>query len=168
MFKNIFAAFASIAIAAGPAAAFVDAGTTDLIRTVDESDIVVSVGNPKYCDSGEYLGAYIHSGMRRWMALCPGAEVDGLDHAVVRHEVWHAVQHCVNVARGTSLTTPVNQDTQDLMADVFEHVPESIIKGVQDNYPREQWLLEFEANLIMVILSASEVEDAFQQACLAS
>ena len=40
-------------------------------------------------------------GMKREMHLCPGATVDAIDHATVRHEAIHAVQHCVNVARGT-------------------------------------------------------------------
>ena len=159
------AACASLVLAASPAAAKLDAGTADLIDHIDGTDIVVTINGP-HCDSGQYLGVYIHSGMRRQLALCPGAEIDELDHAVVRHEVFHAVQHCVNVARQTPLNTPVEQDTEELMKHANAVLNPKVIKFVQDNYTKDKWLLEIEANLAMELFTAAEIKAMFIQACM--
>ena len=160
------AACASLVLAASPVAAKVDEGTVDLINYIDATDIVLTIDGPN-CDSGKYLGVYIHSGMRRQLALCPGGEVTALDHAVVRHEVFHAVQHCVNVARGTDLKTPVQEDVSELMEHANNILDPKIIKWVQNNYPKEQWLLEIEANLAMEVFSAAEIKELFDNACMA-
>ena len=52
--------------------------------------------------------------MKRAFILCPGDEVMLLDHMVVRHEAVHAIQHCVNMARGTSVFTPIINDDEKL------------------------------------------------------
>ena len=105
--------------------------------------------------------------MKRELALCPGTSVDEIDHAVVRHEVWHAIQHCVNVARGTPLNYPVNPNERELMAHVRKHVPQQYIDLVHNQYEPSQWLLEFEANVAMFVLTADEIQQLFDEACMA-
>ena len=73
-----------------PVSATVDEGTSRLINTIDDTDIVLTVNGP-HCESGEFLGVYIHR-FKRELALAL-VKMLMLDHAVVRHEVWHAVQH---------------------------------------------------------------------------
>ena len=165
MFNKILAACASLVLAAAPATAKVDGGTVDLINYIDGSDIVLSIDGP-HCDSGDYLGVYMHRGMKRKLVLCPGGDVDALDHAVVRHEVLHAVQHCVNVARQTPLNTPVEQDTEELMKHANAVLNPKVIKFVQDNYTKDKWLLEIEANLAMELFTAAEIKAMFIQACM--
>ena len=165
MINKLLAAVAALSLVS-PVSATVDEGTSRLINTIDDTDIVLTVNGP-HCESGEFLGVYIHQGFKRELALCPGEDVDALDHAVVRHEVWHAVQHCVNVARQTPLNTPVNQDTEDLMTHVNGALTPEWIQLVEDNYPEEQWLLEHEANVAMNVLTAAEIQQLFTEACLA-
>ena len=103
MINKIFGALAAATLSVMPAAATVDENTSDLINYVESQGIPVFVNDHAACDSQQYLGVYFHRGMQRQIVLCPGNHVDALDHAVVRHEVWHAIQHCVNTARGTSI-----------------------------------------------------------------
>ena len=166
MFNKIMAACASLVLAASPAAAKLDAGTADLIDHIDATDIVVTINGP-HCASGEYLGVYIHSGMKRQLALCPGAEIDELDHAVVRHEVFHAVQHCVNTARGTAINSPIQENTQELWEYANDVLDPAVIAFVQENYDRSQWNLEIEAMLAMEVFTAAEIQEMFNNACLA-
>ena len=167
LYKKLFGAIAGCALAIAPVSATVDEGSPSLIKTLDASGINISFNSPEHCSSDEYLGVYIHRGMQRALALCPGATVDPIDHAVVRHEAWHAIQHCVSVVRGTPLNTPIQENTSALMAEVYEYLDESYIRVVQENYDRSQWLLELEANVAMVALTAAEIEEIFLMACTA-
>ena len=167
LYKKILGALAGCALAIAPVSATIDEGTPDLLKTIDESGIKLTFNSPEYCDDGQYLGVYVHRGMQRALALCPGETVDPIDHAVVRHEVWHAIQHCFNVVRGTSLNTPIQDDIPTLMASVKEHLDDTYIQLVQENYDRSQWLLELEANVAMVALTAAEIQELFLVACVA-
>ena len=167
MINKIFGAVAAIAMAATPAVARVEDGTYGLMQLINNSGIPVTI-NGVECDDDQYLGVYIHRGMQRRMVLCPGETVDAIDHAVVRHEAWHAIQHCVNVARGTNVSTPIQTDTAVLMEHVNANLPEHHIQAVVDNYPKSQWLLELEAFVAMEVLTAAEIAELFKQACLAN
>lgn len=164
MFNKIFAAVASIAMVASPVNARIEDGTRPLMQLLDDNGIPVTI-NDTECNDGEYLGIYIHRGLARKMVLCPGASVEPIDHSVVRHEAWHAIQHCVNTARGTSTATPVNDDATKLLSDIKDHLTEDYIANVKANYPAEQWLLELEAYMAMEIFTADEISEMFLQAC---
>ena len=165
MLNKLFGAAAAIALAISPAAARVEEGTRPLMDLIDSNGIPVSI-NTAECDSGEYLGIYFHRGLSRKMVLCPGESVEAIDHAVVRHEAWHAIQHCVNVARGTNVFTPVNNNTAELMEHVNNNLPKEYIQAVVDNYPKEHWLLELEAYVAMEVLTAYEIAELFKTACV--
>ena len=164
MFKKILAAVTLSVMAALPVNARVEEGTRPLIDLLESSGIPVAV-NGAECDSGIYNGLYAFQGMRRKIVLCPGETVDANDHAVVRHETWHAIQHCVNVARGTDTDTPIVEDTFRLMAEVQEVLSPSKIRAIQRAYPRDQWLVEFEAFTAQELYTADELAQLFKDVC---
>ena len=104
--------------------------------------------------------------MRRQMALCPGQTVDPIDHATVRHEVWHAIQHCMNTMRQTPFTTPVLEDLDKLTELINEGLTVEQVNFIKANYPVEHWWVEFEANLAEG-MTAEQIEEMFVGACLA-
>jgi len=161
-------ALTAVLAVVAPAHARLDDDTHKLINFIDRSGIVVTINDAESCTDDKYhiLGFYSHTGMRRTLALCPGSSVDAIDHATVRHEVWHAIQHCINVARGTSFTTPVSTDTSKLMTMVRDNVPAPEIKNIQENYEPKKWLMEYEAVLAENIFTAAEIQDLFKRACV--
>ena len=164
MIKKIFAALAGLALAV-PAQARIESGTSPLIELIGTSGIAVRM-NTDDCASGKFLGLYKHMGMKRAFILCPGGTVDAEDHMVVRHEAIHAIQHCVNTARGTSVWTPIIQDNADLMEFVREHLSEKGIQQIMNAYPREQWRVELEAFAGMHAYTSDELAGLFTKACL--
>ena len=164
MIKRI--ALAAIAAAATfmPVAAEVQPGTASLINTIDENGILVTI-NHEECATGIYNGQYRWLGFQREMRLCPGATVDARDHETVRHETIHAIQHCVNVARGTTTDTPVLDDVNQLMAWARQHLTMREIEWIQNNYDRSQWLTEIEAFAGANAYTSSELEELFLAAC---
>ena len=156
-----------IAIVA-PSHARIEENTGDLLELIEANGIRVTF-NDDNCNLGpdvRVLGVYHHSGLRRSMTLCPGDTVDPIDHATVRHEVWHAIQHCVNVARGTSLDSPVNLDTTELTEYVNDSVPQYDITNIRQNYPTSQWFLEYEATMAEYVLTADDLMQLFNKACV--
>ena len=164
-FRSITAAAASIALSALPTLAAVDSGTKSLLNTINSNGIQVNV-NSDECDT-DYLGKYVFSGMKRSLVLCPGETVDPIDFATVRHEAWHAIQHCVNAARGTDLNTPVQADLHKLTEWIDEGLTRETVDYVRQEYPEDQWWIEWEANLVEIHMSASQIEEIFEGACLA-
>ena len=165
MIKNIIAsALAGLALVM-PGQARLESGTKPLLDLMETGGIAIRY-NTSECDSDEYLGLYRHSGMRRAMILCYGVSVDAEDHMVVRHEAIHAIQHCVNTARGTDVFTPVINDDEELMAFVRSHLTGEFIAAIQRNYPEHHWRIEFEAFAGMHAYTADEIAEMFRKACL--
>ena len=165
MFNKVLGAVAADALTVLPVNARLESGTKDLVNLIDESGIAVLINN-KDCADGKFLGIYRHNGMKRAFILCPGSTVDASDHMVVRHEAIHAIQHCVNVTRGTSVFTPVIQDTQELMAWVSQYLSPTDIEKIKSVYERSHWLIEFEAFAGMHAYTADQLAELFTQACL--
>ena len=164
MIKQIFAAVAGLALCV-PVQARFEEGTKPLIDLIGSSGIAVQY-NSSDCDSGEFLGVYKHRGMQRAFILCPGETVDATDHMVVRHEAIHAIQHCVNVARGTDVLTPIINDDDVLMPWVLEYLSPEAIEEIKRVYPVEHWRIEFEAFAGMHAYTSDELADMFRAACL--
>ena len=165
MFNRILGAVAAAALAVAPVSARVENGTRPLIDLIESAGIAVRVNNAD-CDDDQYLGLYRHRGMKRAFILCPGATVDAQDHMVVRHEAIHAIQHCVNTARGTSVYTPVIQDEAELMAWANQHLEEGRLEWIMRNYERSHWLIEVEAFAGMHAYTSDQLAELFKQACL--
>jgi len=143
--KSIFIAAVAAVATALPAAAqpFKHA---QLLQHLDNLGMTITVDDEFCVDHPGVLGAYITT-HEPHIALCPGGHVDALDLSTVRHEVGHALQHCVNVKRGTPRDTPI-LPIDALSAKVNAIVPASDVVFIKSNYPRHKWLIEFEANYI--------------------
>ena len=165
MINKLLSAAAAIAMAVSPAAARVEKGTLPLIELMGSSGITVRY-NSSDCDSGEYYGLYKHRGMKRAMILCPGATVDADDHMVVRHEAIHAIQHCVNTARGTHVYTAIINDDDELMQFTRAHLSPEYIENIKRVYAPEHWRIEFEAFAGMYAYTADELAEMFTKACV--
>ena len=164
MFKKLCAAAVAAMATLIPVGAEIQPGTASLIETIDENGILVTI-NHEECFTGDYSGQYRWLGFQREMRLCPGDTVDARDHETVRHEVIHAIQHCVNVARGTSTDTPIIADVNQLMAFARENLSLRDIERIQRVYDRSQWLTEIEAFAGANAYTSSELEEFFLEIC---
>jgi len=147
-----------------PVAAEVQPGTSSLLETIDENGILVTINHPE-CAAGIYNGQYRWLGFQRELRLCPGHTVDARDHETVRHETIHAIQHCVNVARGTSTNTPVMDDVDQLMSWARQYLSMREIRWIEKTYDRSQWLTEIEAFAGAKAYTSTELEELFLAAC---
>ena len=140
----------------------------DLLETIDESDIDLRIDTP-FCEQNPNVyGVYRSRGLQRQLILCTGGSVDADDHDTVRHEVSHAIQHCINAARGTHRNTPIVTDPQRLVATAIEVLGQERVEYIQRVYPRAHWLVEFEANIMAEIFTSAEIEQMFAEYCLYS
>ena len=162
LLKNLAIAAITAATTIAPAMARVEDGTADLLRLMTDNGIVLTINEE--CD-GTYHGVYSFVGMKREMHLCPGPTVDAIDHATVRHEAIHAIQHCINVARGTAVNTPV-MDIDELVEAVNNELPETVVTFVKTTYPQEHWAVELEANLLERSATSEEIAEFFVGACV--
>jgi len=147
-----------------PVSAEIQPGTDSLIRTIDENGILVTI-NHEECATGTYSGQYRWLGFQRELRLCPGRTVDARDHETVRHEVIHAIQHCVNVARGTSTNMSIIDDPDMLMDFAEANLTPREIEWITQTYPRSQWLTELEAFAGANAYTSSELEELFIEVC---
>ena len=162
--KLISGLIAGLALAV-PGEARLEDGTKPLLELMSSNGIALRYNNSD-CTSGEYLGLYRHKGMKRAMVLCYGATVDAEDHMVVRHEAIHAIQHCVNTARGTHVLTAVINDDDELMVFTRKHLSEEAINEIKRVYDPTHWRIEFEAFAGMHAYTADELAEMFSQACI--
>ena len=167
MLKKLVLAAVAAAATFMPVAAEVQPGTESLLRTVEEGGILVTY-NVDACATDNAHGSYRWAGLRREIRLCPGHTVDAIDHNTVRHEVIHAIQHCVNAIRGTSMDTPIITDRNDFEEFVVENLSQEYINRVLRVYPRDQWPTELEAFAGANAYTAAELEVFFRQVCMAS
>jgi len=167
MLKKLVLAAVAAAATFLPVAAEVQPGTESLLRTVEEGGILVTY-NVDACDTDNAHGSYRWAGLRREIRLCPGQTVDAIDYKTVRHEVYHALQHCVNAIRGTSMDTPIITDRNDFEEFVIENLSQEYINRVLRVYPRDQWPTELEAFAGANAYTAAELEKFFRQVCMAS
>ena len=164
MIKRIALAAIAAAACIMPAAAEIQPGTGRLLETLENSGILITL-NHEECFNGTYNGQYRWLGFQREIRLCPGDTIDAKDHNTVRHEVVHAIQHCVNVARGTSTDTAVINDPDQLMVWAREHLTRREIQWIQDTYPRDQWMTEIEAFAGANAYTSAELEEMFLEVC---
>ena len=159
---------AAIAAAATflPVGAEVQPGTSSLLETMEQSGVLVTFNHPDCLTNGAN-GQYRWLGFQREMRLCPGDTVDALDHNTVRHETIHAIQHCVNVARGTNTDTPIVNEVEEFKAFIEAYLSPEDIDWVMEMYDESQWLTELEAFAGANAFTATELEEMFLSACVA-
>ena len=164
--KSLLAATAGLVLSVAPAHARVEANTDELLNLLNTTGVTVTINDPQYCSEDTY-GTYVFRGMQRQMNLCPGASVDAIDHNTVRHETWHAIQHCVNTARGTAPNTPVQTDIDELADVVNETLSVATVDFIKTYYPEDQLLIEFEAFSAAELFTATELIEIYTNACTA-
>ena len=148
-FKHLLIAAVAAVATVLPAQARVEHGTQRLLEVISPNVLIQL--NTDECDTHNIHGAYITvgdgPGYGRTMVLCPGhGKAKAIDHSTVRHEMVHVLQHCVNIQRGTHRNTPIIQDTDQLAKLVNKYVSSDDVIFIKSSYPREKWLVEFEAN----------------------
>ena len=164
MLKKLCVAAVAAMATFTPVGAEVQPGTSSLLETVAANGILVTI-NHDDCLTNGANGQYRWLGFQREMRLCPGATVDAADHNTVRHETIHAIQHCVNVARGTDTDTPIINDPHDFKEFVDDFLTEDEVKWVMSMYDESQWLTELEAFAGAHAFTSSELQEMFLQAC---
>ena len=164
MIKKLLLAAIAAAATFTSVAAEVQPGTSSLLETVADHGILVTV-NPDACLTNGSNGQYRWLGFQREIVLCPGSTVDGQDHNTVRHEVVHAIQHCVNAARGTNTDTPIIDDPDSLSEFVRTNLSQKEIEWVMSVYDESQWLTELEAFAGAKAYTSSELETLFLDTC---
>jgi len=165
MIKKLLLAAIAATATFMPVMAEVQPGTISLIETMEESGILVTINHPD-CQTNGANGQYRWIGFQREMRLCPGQTIDADDHNTVRHETVHAIQHCVNVARGTHTDTPIVNDPQEFKAFVSEYLSPEYMEWIMEVYPESQWLTELEAFAGAEAFTAAELEEMFLSACM--
>ena len=166
MFKKLCVAAVAAMATLIPVGAEVQTGTSSLLDTISESGILVTI-NHEDCRTNGANGQYRWLGFQREMRLCPGTTVDANDHTTVRHETIHAIQHCINVARGTSTNYPIVDDPDKFKAFVTENLSQEQIEWIKSNYDKSQWLTELEAFAGANAFTSAELEELFLEACVA-
>ena len=164
MIKKLLIAAVAAAATFMPVGAEVQAGTNSLLETISSNGILVTINHDDCLNNGSN-GQYRWLGFQREMRLCPGQTVDADDHNTVRHETIHAIQHCVNAARGTSTDAPIINNPDDFANFVMAYLTQEDIEWVKSMYDESQWLTELEAFAGANAYTSSELEDLFLDAC---
>ena len=164
MIKKLLIAAVAAAATFVPVGAEVQAGTTSLLETISSNGILVTINHDDCLTNGSN-GQYRWLGFQREMRLCPGRTVDADDHNTVRHETIHAIQHCVNAARGTSTDAPIINNPDEFSNFVLANLTPQDVEWVKSMYDESQWLTELEAFAGANAYTSSELEDLFLDAC---
>ena len=154
--RNICVALVASLAAALPLQARVEPATHNLISMLKGHGVDIHV-NSSHCITYNIHGAYLtYANGSRAMVFCPGESWDAIDHSTVRHEMTHALQHCINIKRGTHRNTPIlsRSKLRDL---VNTYVPDTEVIFVKSSYPREKWLVEFEASYVERMMTSRQL-----------
>ena len=160
--NTIAALFSTCALSIAPAVAKVDAGTPALLRTVEAHGINVAL-NPPRCKGASYLGSY-HSG-HKTLTVCYDGRPDAGDHDTVRHEVFHAAQHCAGMKRGQRYAVvPILQGAQ-LTEFINDNLTPRQISAIRSSYPANKHATELEAFAAASAYTAEEIGRIYTTWC---
>ena len=144
-----------------PAIGEVQDGTYALLNTVEET---INIDyNPRKCDLRPIDGSY--NLQTRTITLCTGPEVDANDHDTVRHEVWHAIQHCTTPPNYEGLRPVISVNDPAWINTIGQFLSVAQVASIRENYPKYAWDVEMEAHAIANSLSAEEIEEIFLLTC---
>jgi len=166
IFTKLTSVLAAVLLTSGPGLARIEDNTDELLDLVSQSGVEVTVNDSIYCLSGQYYGVYAWADDYRGIHLCPGDTVEPIDHATVRHEVMHAIQHCVNVKRQTSLDTSVlTPEKLKISADI--HLTRRKLEQIAYMYSPEELPIEIEAFLAQELYTATQLMIMYEEHCVA-
>ena len=158
--QNLGALLVGFTFSLMPALAKVDHGTTPLLQTLPQYGITVAL-NSAEC-TGQFHGAY-HSGTKV-LTVCYSGTPGANDHDTVRHEAFHALQHCVTEKRGGHGLQSILRG-QELDRFVTSSLSEKQIVDIKSAYPKHHWLTELEAFAGARVYTADQISGLLRQWC---
>ena len=160
--KYITALFSTAALSIAPAVARVDADTPALLQAAQAGGITVAL-NPATCDGASYLGSY--QPLDRILTVCYSGRPTAEDHDTVRHEVFHAAQHCASEKRGYGYHIQPILGGDKLTAFLNEHLTPQQIESIKGMYPEARHLTELEAFAASTAYTAEEIASIYSTWC---
>ena len=142
--RNIVLAAVAAVSTILPAQARIEAGTKPLLDVLHDHGFIVNIDNQD-CDGSPGCLSDRRTAYRRM--LLPQWVVDAIDHSTVRHEMAHvcSIAWTYNVAWSWH---SYHQDIDELAELVNTNVSSDTVDFIKSAYPREKWLVEFEANYV--------------------
>jgi len=160
MFKPL-AALIAAATFAMPSLAKIDAGTPELIRTLEEYGVTM-LYNPSECSQG-HQGSYTTA---KVLTLCYKGRPTAGDHDTVRHEAAHFLQHCAAIKRGDRGITPLAVNTTTRTQWISTVLSDGHIHSIKDTYPEHAHQVELEAFAMAHHYSASDITRLIKDWCV--
>lgn len=162
MIKRTLAAIAASVAIVSPVSAKIDSGTVGLLSTAQEYGIRIRY-NPPECRNAKYHGTY--STIGRVAVLCYRGTPTAEDHNTVRHEMWHAVQHCAARRRNINGIVPLSNNNVLRTRWVAQYLRTSHIERIRNVYPSAVHAVELEAFAAAQHYSASQIAGVMRQWC---
>ena len=162
LIRNISALVAGLTMACAPALAKVDAGTPALLQSLPQYGIELAL-NPDECDGGGYHGSY-HSGTKV-LTVCYNGKPKANDHDTVRHEAFHAAQHCAAQNTGRPYGIRPILEGPRLTEFVETVLTSQEIIQIKSAYPKDKWLTELEAFAAAKVYTADQIAHILNQWC---
>ena len=161
-FKHLLALVSTAALTAAPSLARVDSGTPALLRSVEAHGVAVAL-NPPRCTGASYMGSYHPS--PKVLTVCYDGRPDAADHDTVRHEVFHAAQHCAAEKRGRRHTLVPILNGKQLSNFITDSLTQREIDGIRKTYPASKHPTELEAFAAAKVYTAAEINRIFVTWC---
>ena len=162
LISKLSALVAGLTMACAPALAKVDAGTPALLQSLPQYGIELAL-NPEECDGGGYHGSY-HSGTKV-LTVCYNGKPKANDHDTVRHEAFHAAQHCAAQRTGRRYGIRPILEGPRLTEFVETVLTSQEIIQIKSAYPKEKWLTELEAFAAAQAYNADQIAHILNQWC---
>ena len=154
------AAVAAVSISV-PVLAKVDPGTTRLLQTLQDYGVTVKY-NSTECNSGGFHGQY---NTKREMILCYKVP-DAQAHNTVRHETFHALQHCAALRRGDNRgIVPLAINHTERHEFVTSVLSIGDINRIKSLYKPAHYQIEFEAFAAAEHYTADELASLVKSWC---
>ena len=162
LISKLSALVAGLTMACAPALAKVDAGTPALLQSLPQYGIELAL-NPDRCDGGGYHGSY-HSGTKV-LTVCYNGKPKANDHDTVRHEAFHAAQHCAAQKTGRPYGIRPILEGDSLTQFVEANLTSEQIIAIKSAYPKGKWLTELEAFAAAEAYNADQIAHILNQWC---
>ena len=162
LIRRLSALVAGFTLCATPALARIDKGTTPLLQSLPSYGIDVRL-NPPDCALKPFHGYYDSS--TRVLAVCYRGRPKADDHDTVRHEAFHAIQHCAGMKAGYNGRIQPILTGQAFRSFVLNSLPPQKIVEIKSNYPRDRWNVEMEAFAAASVYSADQIFKLVHQWC---
>ena len=162
LFNTMAAAAVAVVSMSTPSFAKVDAGTVNLLETLDEYGITVEY-NPAHCSNG-YAGRYTTD---KLMTICYKGQPTAFDHDTIRHETMHVLQHCAALRRGDPRgIVPLAINPSERNQWVSQVLRSGEINQIKETYPTRAHQIELEAFAAAAHYTADELASLVESWCV--